>query len=663
MKQKTIDTVGIDWLITETNTIIDNVEHVLPSEYNEKTRYLPSSVTSLPGLIRYSVNPFMREIVDCFDIKNPVKEVNLMKGVQVTYSTVLESGVLYYADHVGTLPIMYITADKELASARIENNFIPMFNESGKGGIIRSSDITNTRKTGKTANHIQFEKGGYLVPFGARNADKMRSYSIAIMLKDEIDAWPDVVGKDGDPDALSDSRTDGYSEQKKIFRGSTPLIKQKSKIYKNYLKGDQRRYHVKCKHCGEFQYLRWEHIDKESGIIGGFKWDLDENNRLIVESVRYDCIKCGGSHYEADKEKLYSEENGAHWKPTAIPTQPNIRSYHLPALYSPVGMRPWYENVMQYLEAYDPASKKIKDIGKYQVFYNNILGKPFEIMHGSKLRFQTASSHRRAEYSIGTIPNNYAIKHSGSKILMLTCTVDVHKDNLAVAVFGWCKDMICYLIDYWRFEIKQGEPECPELSSPVWNDLRDLIENKEYVADDETRYTICNTFIDAGFANSTVVSFCADYTSNVYPILGRDRAGKNQRIKEFSEFTTIGGTIGYKITVDHYKDRLSTVLKREWIDTKPQNAYHFNAPSDLPDKALKELTVESRREKTDDKGVTTYYWHRPSGAANELWDLLVYGHCSVELIASKICMEMFEMENVDWIKFWDVIEAEQYFFY
>ena len=90
----------------------------------------------------------------------------------------------------------------QLAKARIENNFIPMLAQSDMAHIVRSSDEGNSRKTGKTDNHIQFEGGGYLVPFGAINANKMRSFSIAVMLKDEIDAWPDRVGKDGDPDKL-----------------------------------------------------------------------------------------------------------------------------------------------------------------------------------------------------------------------------------------------------------------------------------------------------------------------------------------------------------------------------------------------------------------------------------------------------------------------------
>lgn len=657
-----IDNIGADWLADSVNELTDTIIHITPSEFNELNRYLPESVTSIPGYIRYDVNPFMREIIDCADINSPVREVNLKKGVQITYTTLLESIMFYFMAHVKTVPVMYMTADKELATARIENNVIPMLNLSGFADIIRSSDEGNSRKTGKTKDHLQWDGGGYMVPFGANNAAKMRSYSIMVMLKDELDGWPDVVSKDGDPDSLSDDRCSGYWERRVIYRGSTPLILNNSKINAAYLRGDQRKYLVLCKDCGFPQAMKWETKDKKTGVIGGFQWEM-ENNSLILESVNYACQNCGHSHYEYDKELLFSPDGGAHWNPTARPIEPNIRSYHLPAMYSPVGMQPWYKCVSAYLKGFDPVARKVRDIGKYQVFYNNILAEPFETL-GSKVRFTQVSSHRRAVYRLGQMPNGYASKYSGSVILFLTCQVDVHKNNLAVSVIGWTRDMRSYIIDYWRFETKDDDDDCSELTSPVWGRLRKLIEETEYIADDSKKYRIIITLIDAGYANDTVTTFCSDYESGVYPILGRDRPAKNQTIKEFSEFTTQAGQIGYKILVDHYKDRLSSVLRRDWVeDAGDQPTYHFNAPVDISDKQLKELTVESKRKKLDSTtNVETFFWYRPGNAKNELWDLLVYGHAAVEILAYSICIQHFELDIIDWPKFWQYVEDEQLYY-
>lgn len=648
-----IDRIGSEWVADQVEGLTDHIQHVSPSEFNESTRYLPESVTSMPGYIRYDVNPFMREIVDCFDVDSPVREVNLKKGVQITYSTALESGALYFMAHVKTLPIMYMTADKELASARIENNFIPMLQQSDLEHIIRSSDDGNSRKTGKTKNHIQFEGGGYLVPFGAINANKMRSFSIAVLLKDEIDAWPVKVGNDGDPDKLSDDRCSAYWERRKIFRGSTPLIKGTSKIDKAFRRGDQRVYKVLCKKCKYPQALRWSTEDQ----VGGFKWDLDDGT-LILESVRYCCQNCGEPHFEHDKERLFSEKHGAAWVPTAKPSEPGIRSYHLPALYSPFGMQPWYKCVLSYLDAFDPVTRRVKDIQAYQVFYNNVLAEPFEIM-GTKVRFESVSQHRRPSYTMGNVPNSYAETHSGSKILFLTCQVDVHKSFLAVAVMGWTRDAKSYVIEYSRIE---GE-DFSDGGEPGWGELRKVFEEKKYPSDDGRLYPVSLTFIDAGYANDTVVSFCSDYAQGVYPILGRDRPSKNQSIKEFAQFKTESGTVGYKIIVDHYKDRLAPVLRREWVeDAGTQDPYHFNAPVDTSDAQIKELTAESRVEETGSDGRTSYRWHRPGNARNELWDLLCYGHAAVEILAWSICIKEFQLNTVDWPRFWDYIEFEREFY-
>jgi len=84
---------------------------------------------------------------------------------------------------------------------------------------------------------------------------------------------------------------------------------------------------------------------------------------------------------------------------------------------------------------------------------------------------------------------------------------------------------------------------------------------------------------------------------------------------------------------------------------------------DASDKELKELTVEVRREKTDQKtGTTSYYWHRPGNARNELWDLLVYGHAAVEMLAHNLCIEALELDAVDWPQFWRYIEEQQLYF-
>jgi phage terminase large subunit GpA-like protein len=299
----------------------------------------------------------------------------------------------------------------------------------------------------------------------------------------------------------------------------------------------------------------------------------------------------------------------------------------------------------------------VRDAGKLQVFYNNVLAEPWEV-HGAKVSFTVVSSHRRSCYARGQVPNRHAEQWCGSPVLFLTCTVDVHKSNLAVAVWGWTRDARSYLVDYWRFE----DSDCERTDSPAWSRLREVVEEREWVADDGARYRVVLTLVDAGWSHDTVLAFCGDYEAGVYPVLGRERTAKHQRIQEFAEFKTQAGTVGYRILVDHYKDRLAPVLRREWRELDgPQRRYHFNAPLDLPDDAIKELTREVRREKRDERGVVSYQWHRPGNVPNELWDLLVYGHASVEILAWSICVRQFGLDTVDWPRFWDWVEGGKVF--
>lgn len=646
------------WLAEQFEGLTDEVIVLRPSQWAETVRYLPPQVTPMPGFYDFSIAPFLREIVDCFSLDSPVREVAVQKGVQLGLTVgVLENIIGYCIDHVKTAPVMMVTADAELAKLRMESNITPMLQYSGLDELIKSSDERNARKTGKTDKKLEWVGGGYLVPFGAKNADKLRSISIQFLLRDEVDGWPDTVGKDGDPLKLSGDRTAAYESSRKVLDISTPLQAGSSKIVRQFKRGDQRFYYVRCLKCGFPQVLRWRGT-KQTGEVFGLVWETD-GGILVPESVRYLCENCQHEHFNDDKTRLLSEANGAEWRPTAKPVAPDIRSYHINALYSPVGMQTWTTSVLKWLEAWDEEHNRPRDLGLLQVFYNNVLGEPFEI-RGDKLRFATVSAHRRREYQLGQIPNQYAAQYSESPVLLLTCAVDVHKDNLAVGVFGWTRGNRPYLVDYWRWY-----GECEQIDdAETWGKLRELIETREYVADDGKRYRVALTLVDAGYSNELVTQFCSEYEAAVYPVLGRDAPTKNQSIREFAPFVTKHGTTGYRVTVDLYKDRWGAQLRRGWdgLDLQPRG--HFNAPSDLPDKALKELTAETKKEKREasTNKLVGYEWYRPSGAANELWDLLIYNSAALDLIAWDVCIQQLELTAVNWPGFWDLIEDQKTYF-
>jgi len=647
------------WLAEQFDGLTTEIRTLSPSQWAEQCRYLPPSVTALPGPFSWDVCPYLREVVDCFDVASPIREVALQKGAQICATVaVLENILGYTIAEVKTAPVMLVTADAELAKLRLEINIIPMLQASGLDHLIRSTDESNSRKTGKTDKKLEWLGGGYCIPTGAKNPAKGRSASIRFLARDEIDGWPLVIGSDGDPLKVFEARTSGYELTRKIFDASTPTIKGQSKIEDRFLRGDQRYYFVRCLKCNAPQRLRFRHENRETGVVTGLTWELEEG-RLVPGSVRYLCVECSHPHTNDDKTRLLSPAHGAEWRPTAVPQGPHIRSYHLSALYSPVGMRTWDAIALAWLEAWDVERAKPKDTNKLQVFYNNDLGESYRI-DGEKVRFEAVSAHRRAEYFYGQVPNKFAAEFCGSPVLLLTCSVDVHADNLAVSVFGWCRDRRAFLVDYWRFE---GSTE--QLDNPLtWGRLQDLVLGKEYGSDDGKLYRIALTLIDSGYRADDVYRFSDRFGSGVFPVKGRDAPPKSAALKEFSEFVTPMGTRAFGITVDFYKDRWASALRREWSGIGLQPHGHFNAPLDATDRQLKELTVETKKERVSK---TTgrregFDWVRPSGAANELWDLLIYANAGLDMLAWNAHVGQLERASVNWVEFFDQYEQQRLFF-
>jgi terminase, large subunit len=643
----------VAWLAARIESLTDEVKDQLPSEWAEERRYLPPTVTPLPGPYSFDVAPYLREIVDCLSPDSPIREVAFMKGAQVCGTTgIIENGIGYAIDSIKTAPVMLVTADNDLAKIRLDVNILPMIELSGLSGLIRSSDEKNRRKTGATQKKIEWAGGGFLLPFGAQNANKLRSTSVQILLRDEVDGWPRRVGKDGDPMALSEARTKAYESTRKIVDISTPLIRGQSAIETRFQGGDQRRYFVKCIACSHAQVLRWRRTN-DDGEVSGIVWKMD-GDHVVPGSVRYLCEKCQHPHSNEDKARLLRD---GEWRPTAVPAHPTRRSYHLSALYSPPGMQTWESCVGLWLEAWDEKLDRPLHMGKLQAFYNNVLGESFEL-RGEKVRFEAVSAHRRSAYRLGEVPNEWARHHASSPILLLTGAVDVHKTELPVAIFGWTKGRRAVLVDYQRLK---GDTEQLD-DEGTWGALRKLLEERVYVADDGREYRAALTLIDSGYRADTVYQFCSDYDSGVFPCKGRDGIPKAS-MKPFAPLQSTSGVAGFSVSVDLYKERWHAALRRAWHGQDESPVGSFHVPIDATDRQLKELTVEQKREKIDTATGERlgFEWHRPSGAANELWDLLIYSNAALDILVHDVCRHSLGLDHVSEQAFFEAAETGLFF--
>ena len=86
-----------DWLADQFESLTSKLTIIKPSEWAEEKRYLPPSVTPLPGFYRFEVAPYMREPLDCLSIDSPIRHIAFMKGVQLgATSGLIENGIGYF---------------------------------------------------------------------------------------------------------------------------------------------------------------------------------------------------------------------------------------------------------------------------------------------------------------------------------------------------------------------------------------------------------------------------------------------------------------------------------------------------------------------------------------------------------------------------------------
>lgn len=633
-----------DWMISQILALPTLHEKIQPSDWAEKTRYLPPHVTARPGFYRYEAAPFLREIVDCLSPYSPVEIVDYMKGVQIGATVgVLENGIGYYIEHVKDAPMMLMSTDADLVKLRVEKYIIPMLEHSDLYHLIQSNDSRNPRKTGLKESSIEWLGGGFLLTFGANSPGKLRSTSIMVLLEDEIDSYATRAGKDGKPGALAEDRTTTYEHRRKIFRISTPLL-DPSPINEGFLSGDRRLYMVPCKGCGKYQSLKWDGVDRKTGNAWGMRWKTTSAGLLVPGSTRYLCKFCQHEHRHADVSYWY-RDGGRHcaWEPTADPDQQNHRSYHTPAYYS--SFESWDKQVIKYLRSYDPTANRVKDLELHQQFYNNVLGSPYRAV-GEKLSKQRVQLHRRMEYHEKMVPNKLAIEETGHPIYALTLAVDVHKSHLDVLVMGMGHNRIGYGIEH-----RVIEGDCTSLDNEPWVELKKMIDTKQYASDDGKVYPIAISLIDAGYNSDLAYGFSAPYAAGVFPIMGRATPQKNAVVKEFQPFVSKLGTTGYNIVVDLYKDRCASALRRERPDSGALGLNHLNFPQEFTDRFFDELCKEYKREVVNARTGQRvgFEWYRPGGgnAPNEGWDLLVYCCAGYDMVVADVCLRLLEMEVVE----------------
>jgi len=451
----------IDFLLEKIGGLTDSLHHESPSEFIERVRYIPKDLTPFPGKFSFEKFPYFREMVDCFSPESPIQEVALMKGNQMGATTAVLETILLYNIMCAPKAQMYVTADAGLMKTSVQVKIERMIDEAGARDLIFSQarKKKGSRNSGDTTSAKEYP-GGYLHSYGGRSPARFRGLSYPCALADEVDAFPDSIPKEGTVVKLVRNRTNAYTGSKrKIFWGSTPLVKQTSKIEGLYLAGDQRKFFVPCKHCGTMQELIW-HGKNESGYVWGITWENSENFEPRQETVAYRCSNpgCGKTMKNYDKAVIIPK---GEWRPTAKPANPSKRSYHITPIYNPPGMYSWEDMVLEWAECWDLKNNRMRDKENYRLFRNTKQGLTFEELGTRQIEYSRAILFRRTGFIIVNdesaliargVPNDIAVRDKGSPILIVIASVDVQENCLFVDVKGYSYGGVT-----WTLEIRRDK--------------------------------------------------------------------------------------------------------------------------------------------------------------------------------------------------------------
>lgn len=431
------------------------------SAWAEENVVLPSEAAATPGPWRNETVPYMAEIFECLEPAHPCRRVPVAKGAQLAFTTVGNVWLTYLAD-VRPSPMMALQPTVEAAQNWHREKLGPQIDASPRVRGLISEQRSRGRQSrdSSTQRFLRFP-GGYLKLSGANSAAGLRSSSIRYLMLDEVDEYPQDVEGQGDPIALAETRQAAFYDRKS-FIPSTPTILQLSRVWKLFLAGDQRRYHLPCPDCGHKQVLVWDNLRFE---------------REYPYQARYQCEDCGVLIEHHHKRRMLAEGEWIAGSP-GLGRDP---SFHISTLYSP--FETWDDLVALWWAAQgDPA--------KLKTFVNTRLGEPWEEKGDAPDAERLAE--RAGPYRIGQCP---------AGVLFLTAGVDVQQDRLEVEVVGWGAGETSWSIDY---RVLPGDTATPA----PWAMLADLARASFEALDGGEPFQVLIGFVDRGYRPDPVDAFC-----------------------------------------------------------------------------------------------------------------------------------------------------------
>lgn len=572
-------------------------------QWADAHRQLPRETSKEPGRWRTDRNPPAKAIMESLSPHSGAEIVTVVAGVQTVKTESLNNLAGYVLDH-DPGPLIICQPTQELANAWKLMRFDALVESTP--AIAAKISKTKRRESSNTMTRVKFP-GGWLIVSHAASAASLGMYSARWVLADEVDSYEELKGGEGDPLITLRRRADSFGRLRKIYQCSSPKkLMGASLIWREYLLGDQREYHVPCPHCDTYQVLTMEQI---------------------LPSGEYLCEECGTPIPHSAKTELLAR---GEWR-AKYPERTDHHSYRLPSLYTPLGLgRTWKE-------LYDERQAAGEDPALIKAFVSTSLAIPYEPPGGLETD------------DLKTMAEDWELRSPPKACLMLVAATDVQNNRLETLILGFGRGLTpkapqLYVVDY---HVTHGSPIDPDTWVALQEYLDDPILNPYGIA-----LPIRLHAVDSGnWANEVYIACHERVTLGWLPIKGASTGAAaligppklhdlNWRGKPL-QHQGAHHMIGTNAAKDILLDRLAIA------PTQPIADRWWHLPRDLPETWYGGITSERR-----DPGNGRWEKIRAS-ARNEAIDTAVYCWAIAHLtgsprIAGSRLVRLQRMAARDW---------------
>jgi len=570
-------TVQQNQLLKYAQAILKPKPRLNGAEWADKYFYLSPESSASPG--KWHTLPYQIEPINAMT-DEITTQVSWWKSARVGYTKCINIAVAYHI-HQNPASILLAQPTEGEAFGYAEDEIEPMIRDND----VIYNLIGKTTKKGKNKREKTAKKtypGGILELVGAHSPKNFRRRTVRVFIGDEIDGWEQQAGQEGDQVALGKKRTNDFWNRK-IILGSSPGNEELSKIKPEFMKGDQRYYHLPCPKCNHFHPLEFKNL----------VFDRDSEGDLIEESIGFSCPECGSLYGEDNKVSMI--EKG---KWVAKKKFKGHASFHIWAAYSYNSNSSWVEIVKEFLEAKN-------DTLKLKAFTMLTLGETWEDEQGEKIEDDALMANRE-DY-----------KELPDDAVVLTCGVDTQDDRLEGEVKAWGAGNESWGVIPFRLE---GNPA----QSQVWEDLDNII-NATYQREDGVKLKVSCTCIDSGgHYTDEVYKYCKKREiKRVFAIKGSSIAGK-----PIISRPTTSNKLKVKLFTVGTDTAKELIFSRLQLQDFGEGFMHFN----------KNFDAEYFKMLTSEKLVTTYrkgrsfrVW-KPTRPRNEALDYTVYNLAALAIL-------------------------------